>query len=50
VCRKNLDHYTVELEKFLKWLREMMAKRLGGQQSASARPPDRALSPLPLRV
>jgi len=30
VCRKNLDHYTVELEKFLKWLREMMAKRQGG--------------------
>lgn len=28
-CRKNLDHYAVELEKFLKWLREMMAKRQG---------------------
>ncbi|MGI9330126.1 MAG: glutathione S-transferase family protein [Gammaproteobacteria bacterium] len=30
VCRKNLDYYAVELEKFLKWLREMMAKRHGG--------------------
>lgn len=30
VCRKNLDYYTVELEKFLKWLHEMMAKRRGG--------------------
>ncbi len=28
-CRRNLDHYAVELEKFLKWLREMMAKRQG---------------------
>jgi maleylpyruvate isomerase len=28
-CRRNLDHYAVELEKFLKWLREMMAKRRG---------------------
>ena len=32
VCRKNVEEYTVELEKFLKWLREMMAKR---QQSGS---------------
>jgi len=29
-CRKTLDHYAVELEKFLKWLREMIAKRQGG--------------------
>jgi glutathione S-transferase len=26
-CRKNLDHYSVELEKFLLWLRERMASR-----------------------
>jgi glutathione S-transferase len=26
-CRKNVDEYTVELEKFLKWMREMLAKR-----------------------
>ncbi len=26
-CRKNVEEYAVELEKFLKWLREMMAKR-----------------------
>jgi glutathione S-transferase len=29
-CRKTLDHYAVELEQFLKWLHEMMAKRRGG--------------------
>ncbi len=29
-CRKTLDHYAVELEKFLKWLREMIAQRQGG--------------------
>jgi hypothetical protein len=29
-CRKSLDHYTVELEKFLQWLRERMAQRNGG--------------------
>lgn len=26
-CRKSLDHYTVELQKFLQWLRERMAQR-----------------------
>ena len=26
-CRKNVDHYAVELEQFLKWLRERMAGR-----------------------
>ena len=29
-CRKNIDHYNVELEKFLKWLQELMAKRQAG--------------------
>jgi len=29
-CRKNLDHYEVELKKFLEWLRERMAQRSGG--------------------
>jgi glutathione S-transferase len=29
-CRKSLDHYTVELEKFLQWLRERMAQRNAG--------------------
>ncbi len=29
VCRDNLDHYAVELESFLKWLGEQMAKRRG---------------------
>ena len=28
-CRKNLDHYEVELKKFLEWLRERMAQRRG---------------------
>jgi len=30
VCRKSLDHYAAELEKFLKWLRERMAQRNAG--------------------
>lgn len=29
-CRRNLDHYAVELEKFLKWLRARMAERRSG--------------------
>lgn len=29
-CRRNLDHYAQELEKFLKWLRERMAQRNAG--------------------
>lgn len=28
-CRRNLDHYSMELEKFLQWLRERMAQRNG---------------------
>ena len=30
VCHKSLDHYAIELEKFLGWLRERMAQRRGG--------------------
>lgn len=29
-CKKNLDHYAEELEKFLKWLNEMLARRQAG--------------------